>query len=114
MSNLKNALRELSRLTRGSFNIFDLAGDYGAGNRQAIMLDLTGGKLPKSKCGVNALRDRFFSEAGKALDGANCDSARQELFKGWARDTLGLYPFSTPSANPFSAEEQKAMGPFFW
>jgi hypothetical protein len=39
----------------GSRRIFGLTGDSQAGNRQYIMLLLTGKKLPKAKCGINAL-----------------------------------------------------------
>ena len=38
-------------------NVWSLAGPHNADARQAVMLALTGKKVPKAKCGIHALED---------------------------------------------------------
>jgi hypothetical protein len=43
---------------------YGLTGDRNAELRRAVMLALTGERLPKSKCGINALLDAMLSAYG--------------------------------------------------
>jgi hypothetical protein len=46
----------------GGYLFGALAGPSNATKRQSIVLHLTGEKLPKSKCGFNAVRDLLFAK----------------------------------------------------
>ncbi len=49
------------------------AGDHNSTARQAAMLDMTGIKLPKSKCGANVVRSTMIEKLGVT---GNCMNAR--------------------------------------
>ena len=50
-----NQVLAVEMFKTGSRRIFGLTGDSQSSTRQTIMFLLTGTKLPKAKCGINAL-----------------------------------------------------------
>lgn len=80
------ALRMLSDLTRGTYNVYALAGPHGMASRQKILGLITGEKPTRSQSGVNAVRDSFYALAG--ID-TSCMTLRSaELaFVDWAVKT---------------------------
>lgn len=87
------ALRLLDINTRGSFDVYRLAGDAASSDRQNIMQTLTGNKMPKAKCGVTAMREQFMQlardhGANDALENASCFAARDDVFADWARNQI--------------------------
>lgn len=81
----RDALEMMKAATRGSFDAFDLMGPAMATRRQEIMSALSGAKLPKAQCGVNALRDRLYQQFQIAGD---CPSNRLDAFRAFAETAI--------------------------
>lgn len=72
----KNSIKLLGTLSP-HFDIYALAGNRNSKSRQALMLALTGEKLPISKCGVNALTKQFYLACNIVGD---CLASRETAF----------------------------------
>ena len=66
---MKRAIRVLGAYTAQRFDIWVLSGNAKAGCRAHVMSELLGVKTPRSKSGVNAIRQEFYSRMGIWRDG---------------------------------------------
>lgn len=87
------ALRLFDIHTRGSFDAFRLAGPAAVADRQTILSTLTQSKLPRAKCGVTELWDKFAELAREhgardEMNRASCRAVREDVFRDWARDQI--------------------------
>ena len=82
MVDLNKARADILTLTRGSGDIWRLAGPYNAGARQAVYMALTGEKLPRAKTGVNALMDTLIRLSGAT---GSCPSDLEDNVIAWLR-----------------------------
>lgn len=84
--NTVNAARLLGQYTAGRFDIWLLAGPSKSTCRQHVMSVLVNGKdgknLPKSKCGVYAIRDEFYK---RIQPEGNCPARREGQFVQWCK-----------------------------
>jgi len=58
------ALRSFSTYSAGRFDVYSLAGDSKAKARQQVMSELMGAKVPRAKCGINAIKEEFQRRLG--------------------------------------------------
>ena len=77
-------IKELKALCP-SGRVWNLAGASFQTRRQAIMETLTGARLPKAKCGVNALEAAFRAFAARHgwVPGVGCEAAVQDSLEAW-------------------------------
>lgn len=68
--------------TRGSFDIYGLAGPANGQARAKVLSALVGNKMPVSKSGITAIRSEFYSRA--AISGG-CDVEREDNFIEFCR-----------------------------
>lgn len=83
---IKNALIVFKAFSGGTFNTWDLMGDSKKDARQVILSNLLGKKMPKSLCGVSAIRQQILHLCGffsKPIDA--CDAERDEIIKVWCQ-----------------------------
>jgi cytochrome P450 len=80
---IRAALREY--IPRG--NVWALSGSANARQRQALMLALTGQKLPQAKCGVTAISAVINSAIRPAGD---CMALRQNFVRQWLAGNVEL------------------------
>lgn len=84
--NTVDAAKLLGQYTAGRFDIWLLAGPSKSTCRQHVMSVLVNGKdgknLPKSKCGVYAIRDEFYK---RIKPEGNCPAGREDSFTLWCK-----------------------------
>lgn len=68
-------------------DVWEMAGPAGSDKRRQLMTILAGEKLPKSQCGINALRERLYQLSGVKVDGI-CQAAMQDAFVEWCNHIL--------------------------
>lgn len=86
-SNYRQALRLLRDFTKGSYDIYALAGSSNVRKRVEVMSAIQGFQTPQSKAGVNAIRATLYDLAG--IDGAAGTLAAQErVFVEWAKGNV--------------------------
>ena len=69
-------------LTHGQ--VYNLSGDANKDNRQAVMQLLTGVKMPKAKCGVNAIMSALMEVSGINGKG-ECLRHREIMLAEWLK-----------------------------
>lgn len=85
----RDGLAVLGANSHHTFDPYRVAGDRNADLRQQIMALLTGQKVPRHKCGVNAMRAALHAIHKPEGD---CLAAQERAFEAWARAALGLDP----------------------
>jgi hypothetical protein len=80
------AIRILGIYTAGRFDIWMLAGSQKASARQHVLSVLLAKSVPKSKAGVNALRDAFYA-AGNIT--GEYEAQRERNFLEWIKSEGG-------------------------
>lgn len=87
--NTVDAAKLLGQYTAGRFDIWMLAGSSKSTCRQHVMSVLVNGKdgknLPKSKCGVYAIRDEFYK---RIQPEGGCVAVREDNFKLWCKENV--------------------------
>ena len=68
------------------FRVWTLTGDSNSGKRQRLMEELTGERLPKSRCSINALWDEFLKHIQAS---GNCLASRRDDFTNRCRSIVG-------------------------
>jgi len=85
-NNVRHAIALLNDYSKGHFNIYALAGPSNSGVRQELMTALMGSKMPKAKCGINALQKAFFEAAD--ITTGKCQAERSKLFQLRCREMV--------------------------
>ncbi len=81
------AIRLFGQMTGNRFDVYMLAGSSQVRLRQALMLALTGSKLPQAKCGVNAISAVLASQCCITGD---CIAAREDNLAAYCLALLGM------------------------
>ena len=107
--NVTNAIQLLKGALGKSETLFNLAGDGNAGIRAAILSELTGEKVPKSKAGINALEKALYKAIGIEEDtAAGKESAFWDAIRNPEAKPVLEAPPAAKSAEPlhrFTNEE---------
>ena len=74
-SHTRAALELLGKATGGFFDPYRVAGSHNSSVRQNIVSTYTGGKVPKAKCGVNAIEAWMFDALKPE---GNCLAAKRD------------------------------------
>ena len=75
----KQAIKVLGTYSAGRYDVWSLAGSARASCRAHVMSTLLGVKTPRSKSGVNAIRQEFYDRLGITGTGG-CPSEREDSF----------------------------------
>lgn len=80
----REALRLLHSYTRGTFDIYLMAGPRNVKRRQEIMGVLDGVKGPQKWAQISRLQRQFYVMAGVGLE--SCSARQDEEFRKWAKE----------------------------